>query len=188
MLLGLFGGGVKKQEKQLRATLSRDKFVVEFDRALSTFEIYPKLRPGKSASYGEVEAAARFMLEGAMAQANKKGLLKSAKDLPAVTTFNVVLVDLLGGYTKLPQKERRELQGTVPGYVFPRAVPKLLGAKAKDAVGKAVKNGILKHMKLKGKKKFKLVAAAMEKELTQFVIQRDEKYLGVLGRHLESLR
>ena len=186
MLLGLFGD-VKKQEKQLRSALSRDKFVLEFDRTLRTFQIFPKLRPGKSASYGEVEAAARFILEGAMAEASMKGRLKSAKDLAAVTTFNVVLVELLGGYSKLSQSERRELQGTVPGYVFPRTVAKLLGAKPNDVVGKAVKNGILKHMKLRGKKKFKQAAAAIEKELTQFVIQRDEKYLGVLGRHLESL-
>ncbi len=187
MLLGLFGDD-KVQEKQLRAALSRDKFVLEFDRTLRTFQIFPKLRPGKSASNGEVEAAARFILEGAMAQASKKGRLKSVKDLAAVTTFNVVLVELLGGYSKLPQKERRELQGTVPGYVFPRTVAKLLGAKPNEAVGKAVSSGIMKHMKLKGKKKFKQAVRAIDKEVTQFVTQRDEKYLGVLGRHLESLR
>jgi hypothetical protein len=99
-----------------------------------------------------------------------------------------LLVELLGGHTKLPDKERRELQGTIPGYVFPRTVPKLLGAKPNDVVGKAVSNGIMRHMKLKGKKKFKQAAAEMEKELTQFVLQRDEKYLGVLARHMENLR
>ena len=99
-----------------------------------------------------------------------------------------MLVDLLGGQTKLPQRERRELQGTVPGYDFPRAVAKLLGAKPGDVVAKAVTNGLMKHVKVKGKRKFKKVVAAVEDELTQFVTQRDEKYLGVLGRHMESLR
>jgi hypothetical protein len=28
----------------------------------------------------------------------------------------------------------------------------------------------------------------MENELTQFVLQRDEKYLGVLVRHFETLK
>jgi hypothetical protein len=188
MVFGLFGGGVKKQEKQLRAALSGDKFVVEFDTMLSKYKLFPQLRPGKSASYGQVEAAARYMLEGAVAQASKKGLLRSPLDLDAVAVFNIVLVELLGRHNKLPEKERRELQGTIPGYVFPRTVPKLLGAKGKDVVGKAVSNGIMKHMKLKGKKKFKNATAEMENELTNFVIQRDPKYLGALVRHMDSLK
>ncbi|MDP6066913.1 MAG: hypothetical protein QGG75_06620 [Alphaproteobacteria bacterium] len=187
LLFGLFGG-VKKQENALRADLSSAKFVVEFDTMLSAFNLARQERPGKSASYGDVEAAARFMLEGAVAQAKDKKLLKSAMLLDAVATFNIVLVELLGRHSKLPDKERRELQGTVLGYVLPRSVPKLLGANPKAVIGKAVSNGIMRHAKLKGKKKFKLATVEMENELTQFVLQRDEKYLGVLVRHFETLK
>jgi len=187
MIMSLFGS-VKKQENALRASLSGDKFAVEFDHTMAAFEIEPVARPGKSSAYCEAEAGARFMLEQALKIAVENGVVKNAKDLEAVTAFGVILVTILGRNAGLSAKECRELNGTVAGYVLAHAAQSMLGAKAAESIGKIVTKGVLSHTKLSGKKRFKTAVKKIEDSVTQFVSQRDITYLDVLSRNIDAVR
>ncbi len=187
MIMSLFGS-VKKQEAELRSSLSGDKFAVEFDHTMEAFQIEPIARPGKSTAYCGAEAGARFILEEALKIALKKGTVKTQKDLEAVTAFGVILVTILGRNAGLSAKECRELNGTVSGYVLAHAAQPLLGAKAAESIGKIVTKGVLSHTKLSGKKRFKAAVGKIEDSITQFVSQRDISYLDVLSHNIDAVR
>ena len=187
-MLGSLFGSVKKQEAALRSSLSGDKFADELAKTLELFQIEPVLRSGKSTTYCDVEAAARFLLKECLKIALRKGAVKTEKDLEAVATFSVVLISLLGRTGGLNEKECRELQGSVPGYVMPRVAQSVLGAKAVQSIGKIVSHGVLRHGKLSGKKRFQLSARNVEENITQFVLQRKSAYLDTLARNIDDFR
>ena len=148
----MFGfGSAKKQEQALRASLSADKFAVEFGKTLDHFKIEPSNRPNKSAEFGEAEGAAMFVLEGALEAAESK--IKAEADLEAAAVFGAVVCDYFGRNAGLSDAGVRELQSFVPGGAFPATASRVLGARAKSAFGEIVGKGILKRARMASKKK-----------------------------------
>ena len=91
----MFGfGKTKKQEDAIRVQLSQDKFAVEFEKTIAHYKIKPTTTAGKSAEFNDVQAAAQFILGGALDAAEKK--LKSPQNLESAATFSAALCDFLG--------------------------------------------------------------------------------------------
>ena len=187
-MFSLFGKkSIKTQEKELRSELSKDKFVAEFEKTLDAFTIQPVSRPGKSVEFGQVEAAASYVLEEGIKLASAKGLMKSAKDLEAAAVFGVIAVELIGRYWGVSAADRRALQGIVPGMVFPRVSQDLMGGKSKDVVGQCVTKGVVRYAANSGKRKFAHAVSKIEDDLSQFVAQRDPVYLDTFSRYMKDL-
>jgi hypothetical protein len=108
-MFGLFG--TKKQQKDLRDSLSLHKFEMEYPKVLETFKIAPNRRGSKSKRYAEVEGAARFILERSVKEATRLGKLKSQDDLAAAAAFSAMLCDYLGRHSGLEEAEARLLGG-----------------------------------------------------------------------------
>jgi len=188
MVFSLFGKSIKTQEKELRSELSKDKFVAEFENTLGAFKIVPTVRPGKSVEFCQVEAAACYILEEGIKQADAKGLIKKIQDLEAAAVFSVVAVEFMGRYWGVSESDRRALQGIVPGVVFPRVSGKLMGSKAADVVGQCVTKGVVRYASNSNRKKFSNIISRIESDLSQFVSQRDPVYLDTFSRYMNELR
>src|SRR5688572_7532316 len=93
-MFGLFGS--KKQEKDLRDTLSLHKFEMEFPKVLETFKIAPNRRASKTERYAELEAVARYILERVVKEAERAGKMKQQDDLAAAAAFSALLCNYLG--------------------------------------------------------------------------------------------
>ena len=187
MVFSLFGKSIKQQEDEIRAELSQDKFVAEFENTLSVFRIKPIARPGRSVEFCQVEAAASHVLEESMKIAAAKGLMTSEKDLEAAAVFGVIAVELIGRYWGISEADRRALQGIVPGMVFPRVSKELMGNKSTDVVGQCVTKGVVRYAASTGKRKFAAAVRNIEQDLSQFVSQRDPVYLDSFARYIKDL-
>ena len=185
MVFGLFGG-TKRQEQQLRSSLSLHKFEAEFPRLLERFKIEVGSRASKSARYNEIEAVCRFVLTNAMLMAAKDGNLKNAADMAAAGTFSAAMCAYFGANGGLSDDEVRELQGAVPANVFPKAAGNVLSS-AKE-YGTAVSIGLLKHQALRKKSKSNRAVADIEDVLEQFLCNRDVGYLSIFGRVADRLK
>jgi hypothetical protein len=183
-MFGLFG--IKKKEKELRSALSLHKFEMEFPRVLEHFQITPASRASKSDRYVEIEAVARFVLERVLADAIAKGKVKDQDDLAAVATFSAWLCAYLGTNGGLEAAEVRELQGMVPGFVFPRAAAKLMTASGDFRT--ILSKGLVKYEAIANKSKYQAVLDRMDDALTQFVCQRRTEYLSVFGDVIGPLK
>jgi hypothetical protein len=182
-MFGLFGA--RKQEKEMRSALSLHKFESEFPRVLEAFKIVPNRRASKTERYAEIESAARFMLEHAVAQASRAGKLKTHDDLAAAAAFSAILCDYLGSNGGLDDGDVRELQGFVPASVFPKVAGQLMGRGDFKTI---VSKGIFKYDSINKKSKHERLMHQIQDAITQFVCQRDLQYLGVLGTTIDELK
>jgi hypothetical protein len=188
MVFSLFGKSVKAQEAELRSELSKDKFEAEFENTLGAFKISTVARPGRSVEFCQVEAAASYVLEEGIKLADKKGLMKTVKDLEAAAVFGVIAVEFMGRFWGVEEADRRALQGIVPGMVFPRVSEKLMNGKATDVVGQCVTKGVVRYASNSNRKKFSATVSRIESDLSQFVSQRDPVYLDTFARYINELR
>jgi hypothetical protein len=182
-MFGLFGA--KKREKDLRDTLSLHKFEMEFPKVLETFKIAPNRRANKTERYAEIESAARFILERVIKDAARQGKMKAQDDLAAAAAFSAMLCDYLGRHGGLDDADVRELQGFVPGFVFPRVAAQLMQSSGDFRT--IVSKGLFKYDSL-NKKKANPTLDRLEDNLTQFICQRDPQYLTLLGEGIAGLK
>lgn len=175
MVFGLFGGG--DQLTDLRSSLSKDAFMAELEKTTKAFGITPSEREGKSKAYGEVEATARFLFEHVMHAAVGAKTIKSEKDLDAAATLAIVLVQCFGRNGDLSKSDCRVLQGTVPGFVFPRTISADLNAKSGVALSKAV----MRYAHQIKQKKFRKHVEAVEDNITQYLTHRKPEYYSNLA-------
>jgi len=182
MVFGLFGGG--DQLTELRSSLSKDSFMEELEKTIKTFKITPSESQGKSKVYGEIEATARFLFERVMEAAVGAKTINSDKDLDAAATLAIVLVQCFGRNGDLSKSDCRILQGTVPGFVFPRTISADLNAKSIVALSKAV----MRYSHQIKQKKFRKNVEAVEDNITQYLTHRKPEYYssiaGDIGRFL----
>ena len=178
-------GKTKKLESSIRAQLPQDKFAVEFEKTIAHYKIKPTTTAGKSAEFNDIQAAAQFILGGALGAAEKK--LKSPQNLESAAAFSAALCDFLGRNGGLEDSEIKDLQSRVPAAVFPEAASKVMGARAKAAFGSMVAKSIVTHGRMVGKRKGRKILSGIDGELIQFVSNRDKKYLKVLANNLERL-
>ncbi len=183
-MFGWFGS--KKQERDLRDTLSLHKFEMEFPKLLETFKIVPNRRASKTERYAEVESAARFILEGALKEAARSGKMNTQDDLAAAAAFSALLCAYLGTCGGLEDSDVRELQGFVPGYVFPRVAAHLM--KSSGDFRTIVSKGLFKYESMSKKGKGTQVLERLEDNVVQFICQRDPQYLEALGQSLGDLK
>lgn len=183
-MFGLFGA--KKKEQELRGALSLHKFEMEFPKVLEAFQIAPNRRASKSARYAEIEAVARFILERSLADAAAKGKLKDQDDLSAAATFSAWLCNYLGSNGGLEADDIRELQGMVPGFVFPKVAGKLMTST--DDFRAILSKGLVKYETIAKKSKYQHVIGQMDDAMTQFVCQRRTEYLSVFGTVVADLK
>ena len=182
----MFGfGNAKKQERNLRSSLSKDKFAVEFEKTLEHFRIQPAATASKSLEFNQIDSAAKFMLDAALSAAESK--IMTADDLEAAATFSAALCDFLGRNAELSSGEILDLQSRVPGAVFPATAGRVLGAGARGAFGSIIAKGIVRHSRMGGKKKGMKVLDEVDDGLLQFISQRDKKYLKVLANNIDLL-
>ena len=184
LMFGLFG--IKKKEKELRSALSLHKFEMEFPRVLEDFKLAPATRASKSDRYAEIEAVARFILEHVLADAVAKGKVRDQDDLAATATFSAWRCDYLGTNGGLEKAEIRELQGMVPGFVFPKTAAKLMQSSGDFRA--ILSKGLIKYEAIASKGKYQAVMDRMDDALTQFVCQRRTEYLSVFGEVIASLK
>ena len=129
----MFGfGKTKKLESSIRAQLSQDKFAVEFEKTIAHYKIKPTTIAGKSAEFNDIQAAAQFILGGALDAAEKK--LKSPQNLESAAAFSAALCDFLGRNGGLEDSEIKDLQSRVPAAVFPEAASKVMGARGESGI------------------------------------------------------
>ncbi len=182
MVFGLFGG--KSQEDGLRSSLSKDTFMEEFEKTVDTFGVVATNTAGKSPVYGEIEAMSRFVFEQVMKTAASAGTINTAKDLEAAATMCVVLVQCFGRNGGLSKTDCQVLQGTVPGFVFPRT----LGDKFKENIGDAVTKAVVRYARQIDKKAFRKNVEAVEGNLTQFLTHRKTDYYAILAGDIARFR
>jgi len=175
MVFGLFGGG--DQLTELRSSLSKDSFMEELEKTIKAFGITPTESQGKSRVYGEIEATARFLFEQVMQVAVSAKIIKSAKDVDAAATLAVVLVQCFGRNGDLGKSDCRILQGTVPGFVFPRTISAELNAQTSVALSKA----IVRYTHQIKQKKFRKNVEAVEDNITQYLTHRKPEYYSSLA-------
>lgn len=159
---------------------------MEFPRLLETFNIVPNRRASKTERYAEIESAARFILEGAMKESSRTGKLKNQEDLIAAAAFSACLCRYLGNCGGLDDAEVRELQGFVPGFVFPRVAAGLMQSSGDFRT--IVSKGLYKFDSMNKKGKGAQTLDRIEDNITQFICQRDSQYPGVLGQHIGDLK
>ncbi len=182
MIFGLFGGA-KKQEKALRESLSLHEFEMEFPKMMERFKIQASTRAGKSAIYCEVEGAARYIVDQALRIAMKDGKVKTVEDLTAAATYCGLVVEFIGANAGLSGTEIRDLQGLVPGIVFPRVAATLFKPSDFKVI---VSKGMLKVATM-SRSKNRTVDVIFD-AMTQFVTKRDAAYLATLSRTIDELR
>jgi len=175
MVFGLFGGG--DQLAELRSSLSKESFMEELEKTTKTFGIVSTEAPGKSEAYGMIEAVARFIFEQVMKTAVGAKTITTDKDLDAAATFCIVLVQCLGRNADLSKSDCRILQGTVPGFVFPRT----LGDELKPKTGVALSKAVMRYVHQLKQKKFRAHVEAVEDNITQFLSHRKPDYYGNLA-------
>ena len=185
MVLGLFGRS-RKQERELRTSVSLSKFEVEFPKMLAHFEIKAPTRSTKSARFNEIDAACNFMLANAVRLAKQSGQLSSSDDLTAVTTFSAAMCEFMGANGGLEMADVTELQGSVPVHAIPKAAGGLLSSGADFS--KSVSGGILRYGALLKKGKSGDVFAKIDDALEQFLVQRNVDYLSILGAVKDDLK
>ena len=175
MVFGLFGGD--DQLTELRSSLSKEAFMAELEKTVKTFGIASTEAPGKSETYGVIEAVARFIFEQVMKTAVSAKTMTTEKDLDAAATFCIVLVQCLGRNADLSKSDCRILQGTVPGFVFPRTLGDELRQKTSVALSKAV----MRYVHQLKQKKFRKHVEAVEDNITQFLTHRKPDYYSTLA-------
>ena len=79
----------------------------------------------------------------------------------------------------------RELQGFVPGFVFPRVAAQLM--KTTGDFRTIVSKGLFKYDSL-NKKRGAPILARLEDNVTQFICQRDPQYLVAIGESMVELK
>ena len=79
------------------------------------------------------------------------------------------------------------MRGIVPGVVFPKVSPELMGDRSSDVVGRCVTKGVVRYAGLSGRRKFSKAVANIEADLSQFVSQRDPVYLDTFARYKADL-
>ncbi len=182
-MFGLFGS--KKQEKDLRDNLSLHKFEMEFPKVIETFKIAPNRRASKTERYAEIEGVARYILERVVKEAERAGKMKAQDDLAAAAAFSALLCDYLGRCGGLEDSDVRELQGFVPGFVFPRVAAQLM--KSTGDFRTIVSKGLFKYDSL-NKKRGAAVLGRLEDNVSQFICQRDPQYLVAIGEGMVELK
>jgi hypothetical protein len=183
-MFGLFGKS--KQEKDLRQDLASSQFEIELPKVMSTFKIAPVRRAGKSARYSQIEAVARFILEEAIAEAQRQGKLKTRDDLSAAAAFSAAVCEYLTRNSGLAGADARELQGFVPAFVFPHAAGSLL-RNAGDFKA-IVSKGLLRYDLLTQDEKHARIVKRLDTAINQFICQRNLEYLAVLSQSMADLR
>jgi len=121
-----------------------------------------------------------------LADAVAKGKVRDQDDLAATATFSAWRCDYLGTNGGLEKAEIRELQGMVPGFVFPKTAAKLMQSSGDFRA--ILSKGLIKYEAIASKGKYQAVMDRMDDALTQFVCQRRTEYLSVFGEVIASLK
>ena len=176
MVFGLFGGK-SDEELALRSSLSSEVFMDEFEKTLATFGIVSTDPSGKNDPYGKIEASAQFLFEQAMKVAVSAKTINSKKDIEAAAMLGVVVIHCLGRNGGMSKTQLQFLLGKVPAYAFALA----MDAEHKAVIGEAVPKAILGYAHKIRQTRFRNSVEAVEKNVTQFMLEKDPVYYANLA-------
>ena len=140
MVLGLFGG--KGADEPLAPTMSKDAFLSDLDKTMTTFGIVSTDAAGKNEPYGKIEATGRFLFEQVLKVAVSANTITSKKEILAAAMLGVVMVHCLGRNGGMSKTQLQFLLGKIPAYAFALAVD----AEHKGTIGEAVPKSILGYL------------------------------------------
>jgi hypothetical protein len=175
MVLGLFGG--KGADKPLEPTMSKDAFLSEVDKMQTTFGIVSTDAAGKNEPYGKIEATGRFLFEQVLKVGVSANAITSKKEIHAAAMLGVVVVHCLGRNGGMSKTQLQFLLGKVPAYAFALA----MDAEHKAVIGEAVPKAILGYAHKIRQTRFRHSVEAVEKNVTQFMLEKDPVYYANLA-------